>query len=293
MSLKYLHLLLFLGVVCSVHAQLVDVQADYNSLGDCVFSANNNSKAPVYLQLNFADLQNTSFPETLPYVKRLEPGFNALFTLQRDLNADVPRFTYDVKSFRSNPMASVDLQFPYLIPFSPGSKIRVFDVPDINGFRGSTKLKSWAATGFYAKAGDAVYASRKGIVVEIARAERNDDALNWYNAWNNTITVLQPDGTLLCYKNVVDKTKSLKVGQSIYCGQLIGQVAPDVSAVLLLIYYDSLTSKNLKFIIPEFVVTEGKYEILNSISEYTVIHPKIVRGLEMSKREKKKLLGRK
>lgn len=291
MKLKNFFLLVFSFSIFSVNAQLVDVQADYNAMGDCIFSADNNSKAPVYLHLNFADLQNTSFTETLPYVKRLTPGFNALFTLQRDLDADVPRFNYEVKSFRSNPMAIVDLKFPYLIPFSEGEKIRVFDVENINGFRGSSKLDSWSATGFNAKSGDAVYASRNGVVVEVVGAKRNEDSQTWYNGWNNNITVLQPDGSLICYRNVVDKLKKIKVGETIYAGQVIGEVAPDANNVLLLIYHHSINTKGLIFIIPQFVIEEGKNKIVNSATEYVVAHPVSVRSLEMTKKERKKILG--
>lgn len=291
MRTKYILLLPFIFIVLTINAQLVNVQADYNGVGDCIFSANNNSKAPVYLHLNFGDLQNTSFPETLPYVKRLAPGFNALFTLQRDLDADIPRFNYELKSFRSNPMAVVDLKFPYLIPFNVGEKIKSFDVDNIDGFSGNTKLKTWQATGFYAKPGMSVYASRNGVVVNVVGAKRNENSQTWYNGWNYNITIMQTDGTLMCYRNVFDKQKQLKIGQLVYAGQVIGEIAPGANSLELLIYHHSLNTKGLLFIIPEFVIDENKNGLVNSATEYTVVHPVSVRGLEMTKREKKKILG--
>ena len=111
-----------------VNAQLVEVRADYNSIGDCIFSAVNNAKTPMYLNIDFADLQNTTFNETLPFVKKLDPGFNSLFTLERYLDADVPRFNYQVKTFRSNPSSIVNLDFPYLIPFETGTKVKAKDL---------------------------------------------------------------------------------------------------------------------------------------------------------------------
>ncbi|WP_346860250.1 hypothetical protein [uncultured Draconibacterium sp.] len=283
-----LFLLLFAGTIV---AQPVDVQADYNGVGDCIFTANNNSKAPVYLHLNFADLQNTSFPETLPYVKRLTPGFNSLFTLQRDVDADVPRFHYEINSFRSNPMADVNLDFPYLFPFAEGEKVSVFDVENIDGFRGNSKMDSWNASGFYAKAGAAVYAVRNGIVVETVGAKRNDDPQSWYNGWVYNITIMQPDGTLICYRNVFDKQKQLQIGQIVYAGQILGEVAPGTNQLQILIYHHSLNTNGLLFVIPQFVIQEGKTDIVNSVTEYTVVHPVSVLGLEMTKREKKKILG--
>ncbi len=293
MSYKYFLLLPYYFYILPLLAQPVEVQYDYTPEGDCVFSAYNNSKAPVYLHINFADLQNTSFPETLPYVKRLSPGFNALFTLQRDLDAEAPRFNYEVKSFRSNPMPDVDLNYPYLIPFAEGAKVNAFDVKDLHGFRGAQELDSWTASGFYANPGDKVCASRNGVVVEIAGAARNEDPHTWYNGWKYCITVLQPDGTLLCYRNVFDKEKKIEIGQQMYAGQVIGEIAPNANNLQLLIYHHSMNKKGLLFIIPQFVIEEGKLEIINSLTEYTVVHPVSVRGIEMTKREKKKILGKK
>jgi len=285
--------ILFLFILKFTVAQQVNVQADYNSVGDCVFGAYNNTNVPVYLYLNFADLENTSFTETLPYVKRLTSGYNLLFTLQRDPDADVPRFNYEIKSFRSDPMANVDLKFPYLLPFQPGSKVRSFDVKDIKGFLGSTPIDSWSATGFYASSGEEVYSSRNGVVVEIVGDKRNENPETWYNAWTHCITLLQADGTLICYKNVVDKNKKLKVGQQIYAGELLGEIAQGSNTILMLIYHHSLYSSGLLFIIPEFVIDERTNDLVNSSSEYTVVHPDAVRGLEMSKKERKKILDKK
>ncbi|MFV0267780.1 MAG: hypothetical protein ACK5HT_11665 [Draconibacterium sp.] len=287
-------LLIFIAVLLSYHnlkAQ-VQVQADYNALGDCLFSAYNNAAVPVYLQINFADLENTYFSEPLPYVKRLAPGFNNLFTLPRDPDADVPRFNYDIKMFRSDPMARVDLDFPYLIPFAPGSKVKVFDVKEINGFRGKDGLDSWSATGFWAKPGDEVYAARTGIVVEVVGAERKGDPKSWYHTWINSITLLQPDGTLICYRNVWASSEKLKAGETIYAGEKMGKVADGADHIKVLIFHDSLNSKNLLFVIPQFVTDANGKGILNSSTTYIVTHPRKIRALEMSKREQRRILGK-
>src|SRR5680860_145190 len=119
---KFLMVSLSVLLYLTNNAQLIEVQADYNAVGDCIFSAHNNAKTPLFLNIDFADLENTTFNETLPYIKKLTPGFNSLFTLPRDLDSDVPRFNYQMKSYRSNPTASVNLDFPYLIPFATGTK---------------------------------------------------------------------------------------------------------------------------------------------------------------------------
>ena len=273
-------------------AQPVSVQADYNAVGDCLFSAYNNTKVPMFLNIDLADLENTVFTEALPYVKKLDPGFNSLFTLQRDPDADVPRFTYQVKVFRSNPLAKVDAQFPYLIPFNEGTKVEVFDVTDIDGFWGQEEPESWYASGFLSAEREEVFACRNGIVAEVIDAERSGEAAGWYNTWTNSITLLQDDGTLICYHNVVDDTGKLKVGEKIYAGQPIGRLVNNANTLVILIWYDSLFAKSPRFIIPHFVTGEGKESVLVSTEEYEVIHPTEIVGLEMTAKEKRKMIGK-
>ena len=280
----------FLFLLSNSNAQIVEVQANYNDVGDVDFVAYNNTPAPVFLNVDFADLENTTFNEPLPYIKLLEPGFNTLFTLQRYPDAGVPRFNYQIKSFKSNPMALADLDFPYLIPFSPGKEVTVFDVKSLFGFWGSEEPDSWNATGFQATPGEPVFASRTGIIVEVVGAQRTGEQQTWYHTWNNCITVLQPDGTLICYRNVVDNNKKLKVNGKIFAGQQLGVVTPGTTEVIVLIFQHSLNSTVLRFIIPEFVTGENETGILLSSQKYKTVHPIEIRGLEMSNREKRRNL---
>ncbi len=287
-----LFLLFFFLIFKSAFSQSVSVQADYNAMGDCLFSAYNNTQVPMFLNINLADLENTVFTEPLPYVKKLDPGFNSLFTLQRDPDADVPRFNYELKIFRSNPLAKTDLKFPYLFPFAEGRKVKAFDVKNIDGFWGQEGLKSWTATGFYATEGEQVFACRNGWVVEVAGAERSGEASTWYNTWTYTVTLLQDDGTLICYHNVSDRDKILKVGEKVFAGQAIGQISNGASELVVLIFRDSLFADSPTFIIPQFVFAHGQQGIVTTTTEYTVVHPDEIIGMEMTAREKRKILGK-
>jgi hypothetical protein len=272
--------------------QPVEVQADYNSLGDCIFSAYNNSKVPVFLNIKFGDLQNTTFSEPVPYVKELSPGFNNLFTLLRYEGEDVPRFNYEIKVYRSNPLGEINFDFPYLIPLREGTDVKVFDVKEIKGFWGTEDLSSWTAVGFISNSGNDVFAARNGIIAEITGPQRQGDASLWYHTWTNTITVLQPDGTLICYHGVAASNKNLKVGDKIYAGQILGQVSSDDGKLVLMIYYQSLFSDDLKFIIPKFVLGEGDIDIVNSSKDYKVSHPYEIRAREMTRKEQRQILGK-
>lgn len=289
-------LLSFLSLLCAavaLNAQSVNVEVDYNDVGDCVFSAVNNTKVPLFLYVDFADIQNAIFDEPLPYVKCVSSGFNSLFELQRIADADaVPRFNYDIKVFRSNPMPDIDLDFPYLFPFAAGGQINVFDVKDITGFDVGNRVGSWNATGFYATGGDVVFSCRNGVVTEIAGNKRTGGRDGWYNGWTNSMTILQPDGTLICYRNVIVDTKNIRIGEKVYAGQKIGEVVPGGKELYVVVYYEQLSSDKLIFIIPQFVICDGETDILNSSTTYEVVHPKSVIGLEMTKRERKKIMGK-
>ncbi|HKJ78627.1 MAG TPA: hypothetical protein VKA10_03785 [Prolixibacteraceae bacterium] len=286
--------LLFLGIFLfnEMHAQLVEVRADYTSIGDVQFSAHNNTSAPLYLQVNFSDLENTTFDEPLPYIKLLEPGFNNLFMLQRRLDAEVPRFNYDIKTYRSNPMAIVDLDYPYLIPFEEGITTEIFDVQSIAGFWGNSEPKSWNVTGFAVNKGDKIFASRTGTVVEVAGQNRDGDPAKWYHTWTNSLTVLQPDGTLIVYRNVEVKNKEIEVGERIVAGQYIGN-ATKQGELILLIFQHSLSDGDPRFIIPQFVTSEEKKELLVPSREYSVVHPGEIVTREMTKKEQRNYRKRK
>lgn len=290
--LRFILFFAFSIFIYQAFAQIVGVRADYDAAGNCNFTAYNNAPTPMFLNIEFADLQNTTFNENLPYVKMLMPGLNNLFVLIRYPDSDVPRFNYQIRSYRSNPIANVNLDFPYLIPLASGKTATVFDVENIDGFWGDEKIKNWAATGFNARPGDSVYAARQGEIVEIEGNVRIGDPEFWYNTWTNSITVLQPDGSLITYKNVIDRYHKLKLNQKIFAGQLLGEVAPYTAGVIVLIYHNSLRNDDFLFVIPQFVTEPGKVEMVNQSMNINVIHPNEVRALEMTKKEQRKVLNK-
>lgn len=287
---KILFILIFSFAALGMKAQLIDVQYNYNNVGDCSFGASNNAKTPLFMHLYFTNLENTRFTELLPYVKKLEPGYTGLFILQREMDMDAPSFIFEIETFRSNPIPDVNLDFPYLIPFEPGTTIQPYDVQNIDGFWGNQIPEMWSASGFIANQGEKVYAARQGQIVEIVGDNRKGDPQTWYNTWTYAITLLQPDGTLITYKNVVDKNSELELNQIIHAGDYLGEVANNSSELILLIYHNELKSKELHFVIPVFVTAPEKTEILNSSLKIEVVHPTEIRILEMTKKEQKRLL---
>jgi hypothetical protein len=281
--------LLGLFMICFAVSQSQQVQVEYNfnNVGDCTFGAHNNLSTPVYLQMWFTSLENSTFREDLPYIKKLEPGYNSLFTLARESEEEGIRFIYDIKVYRSFPGPKVDLGFPYLVPFVPGSEVKPVEIKNIDGFWGQEVPKAWRATGFYAKPGTPVFASRQGQVMEIAGDKRTSNSQTWYNTWNNAVTLLQPDGTLITYKNVVVKNNEITLNQKVQPGEMIGEVAQGEEEIVLVVYHYLLNSTELQFIIPSFLTAPGKTEIVNPAQTIKVIHPDEVRGLEMTRKEQR------
>lgn len=82
-----------------------------------------------------------------------------------------------------------------------------------------------------------------------------------------------------------------KVNDIVYAGQVLGEIPPDESKLKLLIYQNTLSSDDLLFIIPQFVIAPGKIQIVSPAMDINVVHPEEVRALEMSKKERKKILN--
>ena len=286
---RFAFLISFLLIIINSNAQLVEVENNVTSGGTVVFGATNFAKTPVFLKVEFTELQNTTNDDIRIYYRKLEPGYNNLFSLLSANGRGAPYFYYKVKSYRSNPVANVDLDFPYLIPLQPGTTAQIFDVKNIDGFWGEEKLNSWYATGFKVNDGDKIYAARSGEIVEIIGNRRDEEPALWYNTWTNIITILQPNGTLISYKNVIDKDGKLKLNQKIFAGEILGEVALNTSEVVVLIYQHSIRDDDLLFIIPQFVTNVGEFEMLNKSMSYNVIHPTEVRAIEMTKKEKRKI----
>ncbi|MEZ5106760.1 MAG: hypothetical protein R2757_19810 [Draconibacterium sp.] len=124
-------------------------------------------------------------------------------------------------------------------------------------------------------------------MVEIAGREKSENTRSWYNGWGS-ITLLQPDGTLICYKNVVDPLNKLKLNQKVFAGEILGG-APGTSELVLLIYLTTLLSDDFSFIIPQFQIGPGKIGMVTPSMPVEVIHPVEIRGLEMTKEQKRLL----
>lgn len=106
------------------------------------------------------------------------------------------------------------------------------------------------------------------------------------------ITLLHEDGTLATYFNATSENKPLKLNQTIYPGDAFSSLNSVSDQLIVAVYYNRLFSNNYIFLSPKFHLSNANSNSLEINKEYTVVHPKEIRELEMTKKEKKKLAGK-
>lgn len=266
----------------------VDVRIEY-AYGNSIFSAHNNASYPVFLHVHFKEVSKLSFFEKQPYVKCLKAGFNELFVLEKSREHGLPKYDYTIRYYPSNPFAIVDLDFPYLLPFEAGTVAIPKKVLSLEGFITEYSLYGWSANGFNAQPKQIITACRTGTVIEIIN-ENIKDSILMSNVVKSRITLLHTDGTLASYIGVVSNDE-IELSERITAGNSVGQMESDNNELIVLFYKNRPFSDELEFIFPKFQLSEGVVKPMVYEKKYTVVHPVSTLGLELTKREKKKILG--
>jgi hypothetical protein len=259
----------------------VRVKYNYDASGNAGFMAENYTAVPVYISLDFSYLRNASFSDPLPYVKRVEPGSTSLFTIYREPDMPAPDFNIEYSWFPSNPKPEIDPDFPYLIPAKEGTTV------SIDGARPGWENRPVV---FALKQTNEICASRKGIVVNVV-----DSVTKEMSAANpkllNYLDILHDDGTIGEYINFAYRGVSCEIGQKVFPGQVLGKTFDSGGNGLIgfRLYHHQLSSKTVRFLIPEFYNESGKVEQLTINKSYRSVHPSEIIEKELSRKEKKSL----
>lgn len=271
----------------------VQIRLSYNKARNATFfSAYNEAEYPLFVHIHFKEVSKLSFFEKQPYIKKIPHGFTNLFVLEKSHERNLPRFPFEFKVYPSNPLAVVDLNFPYLLPFCEGEKAILQEVDTSNQVLSVLPNKEDGFYyGFRAFPGQEICACRKGVVVDIfSNIEVNpeNNSMEGYSY----ITLLHEDGTLATYFNATSKNEPLKLNQTIYPGNVFSHLNSISNQVIVAVYYNRLFSNDFIFISPKFQLPETDANLLEINKKYTVTHPKEIRLLEMNKKEKKKLAAK-
>jgi len=276
-----------------IKAQDIEIKTDLDNKGEYSFKAINHSQRPYFVVMDFINLVGTC-SDTPGFVHRVEPGERQLCTVKSPQGAS-PFSSYAFRYFTSNPSARTDPDYPYLIPVKNGTSTEVFQVDNIHSIFGRSAPANWYCLGFSTNAGDTIYASRGGIVVENKMSVKEKDRDAWYNRDFNYVLILHDDGTVARYSQLENNKVFPKIGDRVIASQPVGLASAGNnltrSQVLLLVYHANIKNNETDFVLPKFCASGIKPEILLPDNKYAAHHFPEVVTIGMSRKMKKKYLG--
>jgi len=266
------------------------------------------SPGSTYIIVNFNRLENA---KTKPIIKKTVKGFTGnLLKLEPYDDKKSINFSYTYSYILGNSKAKVESQFKYVLPFKHGKEVQVHDLNYLGEKFGNAEPKNFKSIQFLTSPNDTVYASRKGLVVEI-KNEYSEDTTTEYSYKNkaNHIIIEHEDGTLAKYGVLKKNSILVKVGDKVYPSKPIAIAGtydkPENSQLRFEVYFldnEIITSRKLgekqtlasqkhfyAFVNP-FFHTKSNTTHLNSGEKYIATCSDEIIELEMSKREKKKWL---
>jgi hypothetical protein len=229
-------------MICSfsLYAQrLIEIRYEADAKGGYVFSCFNNAYCNYILDLGFTTFKNVKSDRPLPFHGEVKPGYNKLFTITPvDIQAATQfNFNSQYQKGCMNPVVNRD--YTYLLPITPGKDAQVYEMspdklPDSTSRSvvkpatdKGTDSETWYVLRFKMKAGDTIYAARKGIVTELQDQNGANDAGQTSIGTENYIEIVQPDCSFARYGILKKNSALVKPGQSVKAGQAIGLVGGD------------------------------------------------------------------
>jgi hypothetical protein len=234
-------LLLFSGLIIyslQIYSQrIIEVKYEQDASGAYVFSCQNYAYCNYILDLGFTIFKNVKSDQPLPFHAEVKPGYNKLFTITA-IDPQVPvqiKFSTAHQKGCMHPMVRPD--FTYLYPITPGKSAQVYELSPGR----SPDSSSWYVLRLRMKAGDTIYAARKGIVNEVQDQDGANDAGQASIGTENYIEITQADCSFARYGILKKNSSLVKPGQSVKAGQPIGLVGGDAygrgSDIRFSVYY--------------------------------------------------------
>lgn len=218
---KYLLILLISIFGKFIYAQddPVNVFYEQSDIG-FVFYASNTEKVPYTVKVNFQKLENLSSGSAeRTYIRTIPPHSQRfkVLELKKIKEGKGSSFDFNFLYTVGDPSLEIDTNFPYLLPYRHGKRVRVGQ-----GNNGSGTHKGINAIDFNLEIGDSIYAARDGLVIEVKEDSDTGGNAPKYEPDGNFIKVYHDDGTLGSYVHLVQGGSLVKKGDQIKKGQLIG-----------------------------------------------------------------------
>jgi hypothetical protein len=237
--------LLFFSFFCFILSGLFsqrNVAVSYlqDSKGAITFSCLNNAFCNYILDFGFTEFTNLKCDRSLPLHQEVKPGYTKLFTISAIDPALATQFKFTSGSRKGCLQPVINPDFTYLLPISPGKQAQIYEMTPV---KGTDSASGWYVIRIRMKAGDTIYASRKGIVNEIKDDDGSNDAGLTPQGVENYIEITHADCSFARYGILKKNGSFVHPGQLVKAGQPIGLVGGDQfgrgSDVRFSVYYYS------------------------------------------------------
>jgi hypothetical protein len=289
--------------------RVIEIKYELDSHGSYVFSCFNNAYCTYILDLGFTVFKNLRSDQPLPFHGEVKPGYNKLFGISAVDPQSATKFNFSSKYQKGCMHPLVNPDFTYLLPISPGKEAQSYEMspdklPDTTSHNASKSVGeqkrdsvSWYVLRLRMKAGDTIYAARKGIVTEIQDQGGANDAGQLSVTTENFIEIVQADCSFARYGILRKNSALVKPGQAVKAGQPIGLVGGDSfgrgSDLRFSVYYyqeEYTPGQNggRHYIIPMiWTKKNGKGRLKHGVA-YTSEFPPAVLDQELPKKSKSK-----
>ena len=287
----------------------IEIKYETDSRGAYVFSCLNNAYCNYVLDLGFTTFKNLRCDQPLPFHGEVKPGYNKLFTISAIDPQQATQFNYNSQNQKGCMHPVVSLDFTYLLPISPGKEAQSYEMspdklPDTlargiskTGTERNKDSVSWYVLRLKMKAGDTIYAARKGIVTELMDQSGANDAGQTSVSTENFIELVQADCSFARYGILKKNSAMVKPGQTVKAGQPLGLVGGDSfgrgSDLRFSVYYYQQEDHpgqagSRHYIIPQiWTKKNGKGRLKHGVI-YTSEFPAVVLDQELAKKVKSK-----
>ncbi len=240
-----------------------------------VFNAENRSNYPYVVELEFTFLANLD-PAVSSAKEVVFPGKSRVvsFTIRDEEQSF--NYQYQTKYYIGKIGNETDYMFPYLIPLKAGTTL--------TPYKRSHNSKRYLINHFNTSAGDTICCMRKGYVVACPEMPYISDKISK----TSSIEVMHSDGSVMVYENIDTSNSLVKLGQTVFPGQAIGQANHmNYIRVSLFEFPGDGKVKGIPFL---YMHESGEADNFgNSFLDSRVVHPDVIVQKEMSKREVKRL----
>jgi murein DD-endopeptidase MepM/ murein hydrolase activator NlpD len=185
-----------------------------------VFYANNSEEIPYTVKIDFQKLENLSsrtgeksFVVTIP----ANTTNQEVLELKRIKETKGTSFDFVFLYTIGDPSLKVNKNYPYLLPFKHGKRVRVGQ-----GNNGSGTHRGINAIDFNLNIGDSIFAARSGLVIKVKEDSNTGGNDPKFEPFGNFVKVYHDDGTIGSYVHLQKNGSLVEEDDKIEEGQLIG-----------------------------------------------------------------------